>query len=41
MMGHKIVGQQDPWWSGCGQLLAIMLTGAGLILLIVWINYPR
>ena len=39
-MGQKIVGQSEPWYSGLGTLLVLLLTGAGLIGLIVWGNWP-
>lgn len=40
-MGHKVVGQKEPWYSGCGFLLSVLLAQVGLILLLVWINWPR
>jgi hypothetical protein len=40
-MGQRIVGHQDPWWSGCGQLLLLLITGATLCLILAWINWPR
>lgn len=38
-MGQRIVGQKDS--LGCVQLLGLLLVGATLCALIVWINWPR
>lgn len=40
-MGQRIVGQPDPWFAGCGMLLAIITTGIGLLLVIFWLSWPR
>lgn len=40
-MGQRIVGQKDSLAGGCLQLLGLLLVGATLCALIVWINWPR
>ena len=40
-MGQKIVGQKEPFGYWLLGLFWVLLTGAGLIGLIVLLNWPR
>lgn len=37
-MGQRIVGQETPWWYGCGSLIGILLVGVVLVALIAWLT---